>query len=239
MKTDFKYRSLHKELIDDPLADPEALHSALRYIHFVNRVLGGYSALISGLNQLIQTDPSKKEWHILDLGCGAGQELLVMQKWSTTVSQDIRFTGLDISQSAIDSANADFRLNEVSFICADALDPAFDYSRFDIVTGTLFFHHLTTESIIDLVRKWNIQRVSVLMNDLHRSPVAWILFNIFARFTAAPYMARHDGSISVQRAFIKNELKTVAMESGFNHYSVQWKWAFRYLLLLWHEQDSD
>ena len=238
MKASFKYRSPHKELIDDPQANPVELQSALRYIHFVNRSLGGYSALISGLSTLIQKNPAKQQWNILDLGCGAGQELRVMQEWSGKISQNIQYTGLDISECALEVAKADPQLSNVSFICADALDPAFDYSPYDIVTGTLFFHHLTTDQIMQLVKKWNQQKVAVLMNDLHRSPVAWILFNIFARITAAPYMALHDGSISIQRAFSKNDLSSFATSGGFNHYSVQWRWAYRYLLLLWHEQNT-
>lgn len=239
MKASFKTRSPHKELIDDPQADPIALESALRYIHFVNHALGGYDSLISGLNQLIRKNPTKDQWRILDLGCGAGQELMVMQRWAKKKSINVQFTGLDISQCAILAAKANPKLEKVSFICADALDPSVDYRPFDIVTGTLFFHHLTTEQIEQLVRRWNNQRVSVLINDLHRSPVAWVLFNIFARITAAPHMALHDGAISVQRAFNREDLQALARQSGYGRSSVQWRWAFRYLVLLWHEQNSD
>lgn len=235
----FKYRSLQKELIDDPHADPVAIQGALRYVHFVNQSLGGYSSLCSGLTQLISKQPQKESWHILDLGCGTGTELRTMQRWAKRNGVNASFYGLDINEQAIELAKSDASLSNVSFVCADALDPSFDYHPFDIVTGTLFFHHLTCEQIRHLFKTWNAQQVSVLVNDLHRSPVAWILFNIFARVTAAPPMALHDGALSVQRAFSKGDLNRFATESGFGHFSVQWKWAFRYLLLLWHEQKSD
>ncbi len=236
---DFRIRSAQKELMDDPLADSTAVRDALRYVHFVNRYLGGYQALCSGLSQLVRHNPQKKHWNILDLGCGSGQELQVMMRWADKNNISATFTGLDINPEVVDLAKSNRDLQNLSFVCADALDPFFDYQPYDIVTGTLFFHHLTCEQIKRLFQKCNEQGVAVLVNDLHRSPVAWILFNIFARVTAAPNMALHDGALSIQRAFSKSELTHFATEGGYRHFSVQWKWAFRYLLLLWHEQKFD
>ena len=44
-------------------------------------------------------------------------------------------------------------------------------------------------------------------------------------------MIRQDGLTSILRAFKKKDLENIAKEIKV-HFSIQWKWAFRYLLIL-------
>lgn len=218
-----------------PDAPRDEVRAALRYIHFTNRLLGGYRLLRDGLQRLISAQPEKRHWRILDLGCGDGQVLQVMARWAERKGYTVEWTGLDIDKTAIAAARQEPELAFARFVDADAADPGLDYSQYDIVTGTLFLHHLTSDEIKVLFERWKSAGTQVLINDLQRSRWAWWLFRIFATITAAPRMARHDGALSVRRAFRRAELESLAGEAGFSKFSLEWKWAFRYQLILRHD----
>lgn len=222
--------------MDHPEADREQLRATLRYIDFSNRWLGGYDLLFSGLEKLIRDNPDKKVWRILDVGCGAGDQLLAMAKWAEKQSVIVHLSGLDNNPEVINAARSNPALDGFNLICADALDSEFHYADYDLVCCTLFLHHLDDEKISRLFRLWNKSGIFVLINDLHRSRAAWILFNLFALITAAPSMARHDGALSVKKSFKRNELQNFAIETGFKKAVIEWKWAFRYQVLLGHDQ---
>ena len=44
-------------------------------------------------------------------------------------------------------------------------------------------------------------------------------------------MVREDGLTSILRAFKRKEIETILKKTGVN-FSIQWKWAFRYLWVL-------
>jgi hypothetical protein len=43
-------------------------------------------------------------------------------------------------------------------------------------------------------------------------------------------MAKHDGPVSVLRAFRKSEIKAILEKQHINRYRIKRKWGFRYLL---------
>lgn len=225
-------------MIDDPEADHQKLWASLRYVDFSNRWLGGYDVLLSGLEKVIRENPEKQVWRILDVGCGAGDQLLAMSQWAEKQSVFVQLSGLDYNPEVISAARSNSELAGFNLICADAMDSNFNYGDYDLVCCTLFLHHLDDEKIRRLFQLWNNSGIFVLINDLHRSRAAWILFNLFALITAAPAMARHDGALSVKKSFKRNELQNFAFKAGFKKADIQWKWAFRYQVLLGHDQHS-
>lgn len=235
MNSNYTYRVDEKELMELPGADPVEVAKSLEYLHFVNRHLGGYSVLRRGLDNLSARRPRKKIWRILDLGCGDGRLLQEIQKWAHRKGIQVKLTGLDISETSLQKAKEQSALKGVSWLCADALDPSVDFSEFDLATGTLFFHHLTDDQIAALLSRLNNSNVSVLINDLHRSRFAGILFVLFARLSRAPRMARLDGQLSIHRGFSRAELQEIYRQSGYLKQRIQWRWAYRYLILLWNE----
>lgn len=229
-----KYRANTPELMDAPGADPEMLGRTFQYLNFVNHTLGGYKILFSGLNALVKLQPNKHTWRILDLGCGRGDQLRQMILWAKQNNLNVQLTGLDNNPEAIRIAKDSLENDNIVFVVEDALSPAFDYSKYDIVVCTLFLHHLKDSEIGSLFTQWNKCGTNVLVNDLQRSRLALMLFKIFSTISKAPSMAAHDGLLSIRKGFNFNELKLAATNSGFNNFRLLWKWAFRYQLLLIH-----
>lgn len=222
--------------MDLPDVDPLELSKTLDYLSFVNSVLGGDHLLLKGLTEIMQRSPEKRLWRILDIGCGRGDQLQIIQKWAQKQPGVIVISGLDNNPENIRLARKNSTLQNVTFYCSDALSEDFGYEQFDIVCCTLFLHHLSDFEAEQLLRLLNKSKTKVLINDLHRSPVAWFLFKCFALITAAPRIARHDGAMSVRNAFKKQDLVDLSKKSGFKNLSVNWKWAFRYQVLLDHDE---
>ena len=52
------------------------------------------------------------------------------------------------------------------------------------------------------------------MNDLHRHAVAYFSFQVLATLFSKSRMVRHDGPVSVRRAFHPDELLRIAERAG-------------------------
>jgi ubiquinone/menaquinone biosynthesis C-methylase UbiE len=100
-------------------------------------------------------------------------------------------------------------------VVGDALALPFRDGTFDVVMASLFFHHLSDEDCVRvLAQMWRIAKRLVLVNDLHRHAVAYFsIRGLTAMFSKSP-MVRHDGPVSVMRAFRPNELLSIAKRAG-------------------------
>ena len=84
----------------------------------------------------------------------------------------------------------------------------------DIVLCTLFLHHFNDETIVSFLKKISDKsRAGIIINDLHRSRLAFRLFKVFSYFFIKTSIAKHDGLVSVARAFKKKELKKLSIKN--------------------------
>ena len=86
---------------------------------------------------------------------------------------------------------------------------------FDVVMGSLFFHHLSDDLCVRALRNmWRVSRGLVLVNDLHRHPVAYMSIRVLTSGFSKSVMVRHDGPVSVLRAFKPADLLQFAKKAG-------------------------
>ncbi|MEO6522540.1 MAG: methyltransferase domain-containing protein [Mucilaginibacter sp.] len=107
-------------------------------------------------------------------------------------------------------------------------------NQFDVVFSSLFTHHFADEEWIVLVKKMvDSSKKAVIITDLHRH---WLLYYaiIFIAYTfTKSKMARFDGPLSVKRSFKKHELVNLLQQSGLTNYKIEWKWAFRWQVIIY------
>ena len=72
--------------------------------------------------------------------------------------------------------------------------------------------------------------IGVVVNDLHRNKLAYYLFKFIGYFTKNKVVIE-DGLISILRAFKRKDLVKISNQIN-GKFSIQWKWAFRYLWIL-------
>ncbi len=229
MLVNTKYRSTEVEIMDDLSMEGDMLRNTLDQLVLINKRLGGNKATINGLHTLLKAEPKEVAISIVDLGCGSGDMLRAVADYGRKNNFTFKLTGIDANEYTVNYARKlSVKYPEISYIEMDVQSIEFSDISFDIVITTLFLHHFTDQEIerllIPIVNK---VRIGVIINDLHRSIVAYSLFKVISLFIKNP-MVKKDGAISVLRGFKKNELINISKKLNNAVSSIQWRWAFRY-----------
>jgi hypothetical protein len=229
---DTSSRSSAAEMMDDFTIEGSVLRDTLDKLETINRLLGGNSVTLKGLKKILSKTSKTKTITIVDLGCGHGDILRDVAKFGRKNSYKFKLIGIDANNAAIDYAKALSKdYPELSFETIDIFSEDFKKQTYDVVLCTLFLHHFKNNELIPFLKS-TVQKASigVIVNDLHRHKLAYYLFKMIGLFIKNK-MVREDGLTSVLRAFKRNELEAILTKTGVN-FSIQWKWAFRYLWVL-------
>ena len=229
---DTSNRSSEMEIMDDFTMKGVMFRDTLDKLEIINRLLGGNKVTIKGLKELLKNKSKNKIITIVDLGCGHGDILRDIAKFGRKNNYTFRLIGIDANIAAIDYAKElSCEYSELSFKAIDIFSEDFKKQSYDIVLCTLFLHHFKNNELISFL-KMTIERatIGVVVNDLHRHKLAYYLFKLIGFFVKNK-MIREDGLTSILRAFKKKDLENISKQIKV-YFSVQWKWAFRYLWIL-------
>lgn len=231
------YRSNEKELIDDLELDNDALRQNLEELAVINKYLGGNQVTLSGLSKLLsdsKADNQKSKIIIADLGCGGGDMLMVMADWAEKKGINAQFIGIDANDFMIDfGTKRTAKYPNISYLHQDIYTEEFKEKSFDIVTMTLFCHHFSDESLITILKQLKKQtRFGIVINDIHRHWFAYYSIAWITKLFLKSYLVKNDAKLSVWRAFVREDLEKIIQKSGFTKYSIRWKWAFRWEVVL-------
>ena len=229
---DTSNRSSETEIMDDFTMKGVLFRDTLDKLEIINRLLGGNKVTIKGLKELLKNKSKNKIITIVDLGCGHGDILRDIAKFGRKNNYTFRLIGIDANIAAIDYAKElSCEYSELSFKAIDIFSDDFKKQSYDIVLCTLFLHHFKNNELISFL-KMAIERatIGVVVNDLHRHKLAYYLFKLIGFFIKNK-MIREDGLTSILRAFKKKDLENISKQIKV-YFSIQWKWAFRYLWIL-------
>jgi 2-polyprenyl-3-methyl-5-hydroxy-6-metoxy-1,4-benzoquinol methylase len=230
MSINTKYRTDTPEIMDDFTLEGEVLREALDKIAKINQFLGGNSLTLNGVKELILTVPKSRLITIVDVGCGNGDLLRVLSNYGKENNYSFSLIGIDANAFTVNHAK---KLSEsysnINFQCEDIFEFDFSQLKCDIILCTLTLHHFKNEEIESLLTTFYANsNLGIVINDLHRSSLAYRLFKIICFPFQLNSMSREDGLTSILRGFKKKELETFSKKLGFKKYKIQWKWAFRY-----------
>ncbi len=230
----FDKRSEEKEFLDDLQCEGEDLKQNLRELKFINKWLGGNDVTFSGLNKALEYIPPADTLHIADLGCGGGDILELIARWGRKKKIPMALTGIDANAFIVDYArNNTAAYPEIQYEVVNIFSEEFSRMQFDLVNCTLFCHHFDDESLVKLFSQLKGQiRIAVVINDLHRHWFAYHSIKWLTQFFSRSYMVKNDAKLSVLRGFRKQELEGIIRQSGFTDFSIRWKWAFRWEIVL-------
>lgn len=209
-------------------------HQALRELKVINKYLGGNRLTLEGIGYLLKEAQEQEEVTIADMGCGGGDMLLEMAQWGRRNGKKLRLLGVDANPYIIDYARKNtMSFPEIEFLTADIFSERFRAQKFDIVTCTLFTHHFENKRLIELISHLHQQvKMGLLINDLHRHPMAYYAIKAITTVASRSRMVRHDAPVSVLRAFSRKDWEFIMDQAGVQDYSLYWRWAFRWMLLI-------
>lgn len=230
---DFSKRSETVEIMDDLNCSGPIVDQTLLELEFINKWLGGNSVTLSGLNKVLVScsSPSLK---IADLGCGGGDMLVLIKNQLVKKNRKGTFTGVDANPNIVEYAKKNTASHvDINFKAIDVLSQEFQQESFDIVFATLFFHHFTRHQLINLFKHLNnTTRCGIVINDLHRHSLAYYSIKFLTKIFSKSPMVINDAPLSVHRGFTRAELDEILSAAGITSYSLKWKWAFRWQLVI-------
>ena len=230
----FDQRSREKEIMDDLDCSGPVLEQTLRELKTINRLLGGNGVTNRGLSQVVQRFP-QDQYSLVDLGCGGGDMIAVMQAWASKKNIPIRFIGADANANTIALAKERQKaLSEVHWQVANVFDSTFLEDQVDIATCTLFTHHFTDEELVTLFQGLKQKvRLAIVINDLHRHPLAYYSIKCLTSWFSKSPMVQNDAALSVLRSFRRNDWESIFKQAGLSQVHIRWRWAFRWQICVY------
>lgn len=227
-------RSLKEEIMDDFDCHGEVVDQTLRELHQINTYLGGDQLSLNSIKKLILKHP-KVNYEIVDLGCGGGDTLKRFEKWGKRHHQALQLLGIDANAYIVDYAKKNCKkYPNISFSTDNLLGDQFRNRTFDIAHASLFLHHLQDEEIVELLSQLLRQaRVGIVINDLHRHWVSYAFTKHLITRWSKSDMVKYDATLSVARSFTRAELEKHMKQAGVKNYTLTWRWAFRWELIIW------
>ena len=198
---------LGKRLILPELLDtlpPEQARASLGDLVRINRRWGGHSTL---RKLLAETVPGAGRFSVLDVGAASGDMGACIRQWYPEAS----VTSLDYVESHLGGPSG-------TKIAGDAFRMPFRKGIFDYVFCSLFLHHFTDEEVVALLTGFGeVARKAVLVIDLERHPIPYYFMAWSRPLLGWDPVTVHDGAISVEAAFRREELEELARRAGLRN----------------------
>lgn len=234
-----RQRSYDLELLDQPGIPFRDIEQNMQELEFINSKLGGHSITLAGIKQIINQEKRGNQMlHVLEMGCGGGDNLWTIHQWARKRGVALRFTGVDLNPECIAYAKKRLQGMPVELICSDyrELKPE---QPFDIVFNALFCHHFTDEQLCEMMGWMRANsRLGFFINDLQRHQLAYHSIKWLTKWFSRSHLVKNDAPLSVLRGFHRSDWQGIMNKAALGHYKLQWKWAFRWLLVYQHQTNG-
>ena len=203
------------ELIDRP-ASVEEMAGCLDTITRLNGLFGGRWLTLRHVRDLVAALPSDRPVTVLDVGAGAADIPLALVRWARRAGRRIRVLALDHEGVTLRYARAHVAgYPEITLLRGDALALPVRAGSVDVVISALTLHHLAPEEAVRYLAEIDAAaRIGWVVNDLVRGRAAHGLVWLLTRLLSRSRMARHDGPMSVLRAYTPPEVAALCEKAG-------------------------
>jgi len=226
----FSIRSYEKEWLDRDDIPFDDIKRNMLELDTINTWLGGHAISINGLKQLLN---NRRQASICEIGCGGGDNLAALGRYCEKKGIGVTFTGIDINPHCVAFAKQKPQNPRAAWQVSDYRLVKFGADKPDILFSSLFCHHFTDDELVYMLQ-WMRQnaKAGFFINDLQRHPLAYHSIRLLTRWFSRSYLVKNDAPLSVLRGFTRNEWTHLLRKAGIRDYSLRWKWAFRWLLIV-------
>ena len=204
------------EILDSDACSPREAQAVLTVLGRINRWFGGVATTQEMVSRVAQA-AGLKQLSLLEVAAGSGElPEIVRQKLARSgISLDVTLLDMAHCHLPAPSSSVGDSPKQNPRIVGDALSLPFKDGGFDVVSCSLFVHHLAPQQVQQFAREaLRVCRRAVLMNDLVRHPL-----HLAAACAGFPIMLNRvawlDGLTSVRRAYVPKEIETMLASDVF------------------------
>lgn len=200
------------ELMDREDVDLSKLFQTYDHFRTINPLLARWKHLYkSELRPMLRRDPAKL-YSFLDIGCGGCDVLEYVLKMARADGFKVSGSGIDPDERAEAYVSLRSPKEHIHFRKAYSSTLVDEGLRFDFVISNHVIHHLDDDQVVLLLKDAEaLSRIKVVINDIERSDIAWLSFNLSWPFFLGSFITR-DGLTSIRRSFRVGELRALVPE---------------------------
>jgi 2-polyprenyl-3-methyl-5-hydroxy-6-metoxy-1,4-benzoquinol methylase len=203
------------EMLDRPAPFAE-LAQSLADIARLNALFGGRYITLRHVKRLLAGAPRDRAITVLDVGTGGADIPRALARWARRAGRRIRILALDRDPAMLAFArDASVLYPEIAFLQGDALALPIRPGAIDIAISALTLHHLEPRAAVQCLAELDrTARLGLVVNDLARSRAAYAIVWLATRALTRNRMSRHDGPLSVLRAYTPAEVRSLCEKAG-------------------------
>lgn len=215
------------ELLDDDRGTPREVADSLKDLRWFNRWFGGIST-VRAMFDIVIKRTSASRLSVLEVGSGEGYVPGVLRsEFEPEIQLD--FTLFDRAASHLPANGS------LPKLAGDALQLPFKDASFDVVSSSLFMHHLAPQQVVQCAREaLRVSRLGILIHDLVRHPL-----HLAVAYAGLPLyrsrITRNDAPASVWQAYTVAEMKEFLRSAGAVKMEVIERYLFRMGAIAWKE----
>ena len=192
------------------------VRESLADIRRINRWLGGRAALRRFLFPQLRQAGTKRRLRILDVGSGSATIPLEIARWARRHEIPVEIVALDINRRHLNIARENVsEYAEIQLLAADVTALPFPPASFDFVLSMHFLHHFSRAELLEILPALKaVCRGTLVLNDLVRDRVPYVFFRMSAPVFARNHLTRHDGEVSIFRAYTPSEMRAILADAG-------------------------
>jgi ubiquinone/menaquinone biosynthesis C-methylase UbiE len=218
-------RVVEPELLDSDAGTPKEIAQSLGDLRAINRRFGGIRTLRTLVERVAEASGAR-QLTLLDIGAGSGDVPL-------GAAARVAARGTAVSVTLCDRAATHLPRGGARCVVGDALVLPFRDASYDLVSCSLFLHHLEPAEIARFVPEaMRVARRALVINDLRRG---WI-HHFVVRLAAALFksrITRHDARVSVRRSYTPGEVRAMLRSAGVQRVELRRRYFFRMAVVAW------
>jgi ubiquinone/menaquinone biosynthesis C-methylase UbiE len=219
------------ELLDRDAGTPKEVADSLLDLRWFNRWFGGVNTGRSLIKEIAR-QTRRNSFSLIEVASGEGFVPEVLRQDSKASGISLNFTFMDRMVSHLP------RNGTATKLAGDAFKLPFRDSSFDLVSSSLFAHHLAPSEVVAFAREaLRVSKLAVLVNDLIRHPL-----HLACAFAGIPIyrsrITRNDAPASVRQAYTVEEMQGFLESAGALTVQTQRHFLYRMGVIAWKNAEA-